>query len=253
MNTTTKAALAISAILSTVSLAPQAATVTIMAGQTQISGNVLINSDGSYGAGEVTSIVNTSLPQTTLYTFGNGGYITFDFSGVLVDNARVSSGNLLLDDHNGTLTFYNSASDIYLSLQSAANTAAAQALVTGNGTNSIWLQGSLPATTTTSFSGFQSGGGVLPGCNDTLDPLCYGSLTEGGALALVQDNTGFNFISPMSYTLSANNLSGPQAYWGWLGNAGNNVIGVSTVPEPTTLSLLGISLLGLGFMRRKAA
>jgi hypothetical protein len=89
----------------------------------------------------------------------------------------------------------------------------------------------------------------------TVDTLIYGSITEGadiGAFREYSNGGSFNYMA-----LDFGVRSGDEAFiTGWLQGSlegARNGLEPASVPNPTTFALLGLGLVGMGFMRKKKA
>ena len=82
--------------------------------------------------------------------------------------------------------------------------------------------------------------------------MAFTTLTPGlfGGLSLATEA----FNPDLTYNITGDTIN---IYWAGTGTAGSNSttfnVNVTSVPEPTTLGLLGLGLLGLGFMKKRKA
>lgn len=142
-------------------------------------------------------------------------------------------------------------------------------------TISAWSSGGGPSTLSWTISTNPPGGGGI---------LDSGSSAATNVFNFVS-GTGFNVYNTTAslpdidlaagdYWLTLTSPSAPTSYWGttnptgptlgtqtsgdgvtWTGDSANLVLeldGAAAVPEPGTLGLLGLSLAGLGFLRRRS-
>jgi len=251
----TKLAIALGTVLTTASFGAHAANISWTDGLIQISGSLLVDQTGATGVGVINQITNLTT-NGILYDINNPGpspsFLSFNYQNSVATGATLIGNTLIVTNTGGSLTFYNNTVDEWNNLLAAGSTAAGVALTQ---TGSVWLDGNLPSTYTASFGGYNAA------CGNTMDPNCYNSQTGGNAYNWTTNNTGVNFVNPMAYTLSVNNLDSntsagnSPAPWRWEGISGNNVIGttIPNAPEPETLALVGIGLLGMAFSRRKKA
>jgi hypothetical protein len=240
-----------------------------------------VGSEDTWGILSVALITNTTL-NTTMFSKGADGYIIGYFSGLTDFYSTVLSATTQQDySVGGTVNLYLSNTDydptvpssnqanviasvtnlpLYLSLDFAVGAgdptldpAAGVATytsflnrATGNGQGSGFLNVTGgTAATTFDTNGQTTGIGTIADAKLT---VTLGSLSSGDAACTVApDGTVLSPPPP-----GGDPLAIPQEC-NWLTGPTLDVRGETTIPEPATLVLLGLGLVGLGAMRRRNA
>lgn len=244
--------------------------------QVSLGNNIVINDaggvvngglpQGNWGVVEVTSIqlgsilIDHSLIQggtTHIFDSGAAGQITGIFYGIQVDPSGVTA-------RGGTLDLY--WNDFGVNTVGAMNTylpngATATAFSTGTLLASInFATGIIPGDSTTTIESTVNPTTVTS--TGQADSFGNVDLTKAGVW-----NTSLNgdwfWVNPTGTAIETRDIRFSNIFFGydaWDGPAGTGIQGLGSndparvltaVPEPGTLVLLGLGLLGLGFSRRR--
>jgi len=75
--------------------------------------------------------------------------------------------------------------------------------------------------------------------------ITLGNYQPSDTHAVRMDNTGLSFVEPWCHSYDQNDSCGPRPLVGWL-----LYRSIQSIPEPPSIALLGIGLLGIGFIRK---
>ena len=214
---------------------------------------------------------------TNTSTFiGNGGVVMFDIaldpiSGTLYGISG-AGGLYSINTTNGSVTFIGNSGQFINGL-----TFDSSGTLFGSGGISLFtLNTGTGAATTVGSTGYTSSGDIafdalgnlfmsaLGTGNDDLISLnastgagsLIGSIGYGGVYGLNFNNSTLYGFTLAGQTISIDTATGAGtlvAMNGIHANGADGVGGVTQVPEPASIALLGLGLIGLGFSRRKAA
>lgn len=261
--TTARAGLAAAALFAGAAIASPASAfningITLDAGvQSLVIGNVFENrvlnlGDTISGYGRVSSIENNNNSAITWASGQNGVELTYAFSGFKLQAFIPGVGNGTFLFSGGTANFYTDAAQNFASNNSATAT-------DGN----LWLSLAAGGVTTCGALGVAcvDGPNTIITLNGTANSTTLGGITAGSGASLfavtggpAQGNfdtntfSGFDIDAGFTFSTALAGASGQDF-------GGSLRAGALAIPEPATLGMLGMGLIGLGALtrRRRAA
>ena len=208
-------------------------------GNYEINARIAINTtsestlglNDSFGIGYVNSI--SELGGSTYWAAGqNGEYINFNFSDYVTSSTDPLNGDFVAN--GGRVDFWLNSSDLYSTAVDYFTSKAIQEA----GTLLIGATGSGTTEGTNFNNGYRANG--------------FLDIISGTELLAINTNQSINLVggdADLSFNITGSHFNNDN--YDFVGSSDG--IGVSAVPAPAPLALMGTSLISLGLVRRKKA